>query len=266
MTGRGDKTGERKTWADRAAALIRERSAAAELISGAELRALPAAENLAGHDPTEAGDTREIGDNGEAGAALLARLLEANDDLREITEGDSCPQITEGDSCPQITEGDSCSQITGGDSCSQITEGDSCSQISGADSCSQISGGDSSLKNTAAGPPYYYSSLYLTEAYARLLVHKRAGPLQLIAATVREFSGAYRRPLAVDMFMQPPFLFTEEGMRTSLDRMAQTAGFEDIAATSAATGATYLYSKRFLDEGHAAMLAEWLDVGQAANP
>ncbi|HOH73652.1 MAG TPA: hypothetical protein PLS43_08455, partial [Syntrophales bacterium] len=117
-----------------------------------------------------------------------------------------------------------------------------------------------------AGPPYYYSSLYLTEAYARLLVHKRAGPLQLIAATVREFSGAYRRPLAVDMFMQPPFLFTEEGMRTSLDRMAQTAGFEDIAATSAATGATYLYSKRFLDEGHAAMLAEWLDVGQAANP
>ena len=230
MTGRGDKTGERETWADRAAALIRERSAAAELISGAELRALPAAENLAGHDATEAGDTREIGDNGEAGAALLARLLEANDDLREITEGDSC------------------------------------SQISGADSCSQISGGDSSLKNTAAGPPYYYSSLYLTEAYARLLVHKRAGPLQLIAATVREFSGAYRRPLAVDMFMQPPFLFTEEGMRTSLDRMAQTAGFEDIAATSAATGATYLYSKRFLDEGHAAMLAEWLDVGQAANP
>ena len=221
MTGRGDKTGERETWADRAAALIRERSAAAELISGAELRALPAAENLAGHDATEAGDTREIGDNGEAGAALLARLLEANDDLREITEGDSC---------------------------------------------SKISGADSSLKNTAAGPPYYYSSLYLTEAYARLLVHKRAGPLQLIAATVREFSGAYRRPLAVDMFMQPPFLFTEEGMRTSLDRMAQTAGFEDIAATSAATGATYLYSKRFLDEGHAAMLAEWLDVGQAANP
>ncbi|HNY73078.1 MAG TPA: hypothetical protein PLU95_03910 [Syntrophales bacterium] len=221
MTGRGDKTGERETWADRAAALIRERSAAAELISGAELRALPAAENLAGHDATEAGDTREIGDNGEAGAALLARLLEANDDLREI---------------------------------------------SGADSCSQITEGDSSLKNTAAGPPYYYSSLYLTEAYARLLVHKRAGPLQLIAATVREFSGAYRRPLAVDMFMQPPFLFTEEGMRTSLDRMAQTAGFEDIAATSAATGATYLYSKRFLDEGHAAMLAEWLDVGQAANP
>ena len=221
MTGRGDKTGERENWADRAAALIRERSAAAELISGAELRALPAAENLAGHDATEAGDTREIGDNGEAGAALLARLLEANDDLREITEGDSC---------------------------------------------SKISGADSSLKNTAAGPPYYYSSLYLTEAYARLLVHKRAGPLQLIAATVREFSGAYRRPLAVDMFMQPPFLFTEEGMRTSLDRMAQTAGFEDIAATSAATGATYLYSKRFLDEGHAAMLAEWLDVGQAANP
>ena len=221
MTGRGDKTGERETWADRAAALIRERSAAAELISGAELRALPAAENLAGHDATEAGDTREIGDNGEAGAALLARLLEANDDLREI---------------------------------------------SGADSCSQITEGDSSLKNTAAGPPYYYSSLYLTEAYARLLVHKRAGPLQLIAATVREFSGAYRRPLAVDMFMQPPFLFTEEGMRTSLDRMAQTAGFEDIAATSSATGATYLYSKRFLDEGHAAMLAEWLDVGQAANP
>ena len=221
MTGRGDKTGERENWADRAAALIRERSAAAELISGAELRALPAAENLAGHDATEAGDTREIGDNGEAGAALLARLLEANDDLREI---------------------------------------------SGADSCSQITEGDSSLKNTAAGPPYYYSSLYLTEAYARLLVHKRAGPLQLIAATVREFSGAYRRPLAVDMFMQPPFLFTEEGMRTSLDRMAQTAGFEDIAATSAATGATYLYSKRFLDEGHAAMLAEWLDVGQAANP
>ena len=230
MTGRGDKTGERETWADRAAALIRERSAAAELISGAELRALPAAENLAGHDATEPADTREIGDNGEAARRPPRPPFGGKRLTLEITEGDSCSQISGADSCPQITEG------------------------------------DSSLKNTAAGPPYYYSSLYLTEAYARLLVHKRAGPLQLIAATVREFSGAYRRPLAVDMFMQPPFLFTEEGMRTSLDRMAQTAGFEDIAATSAATGATYLYSKRFLDECHAAMLAEWLDVGQAANP
>jgi len=212
MTGKGDNTGGRETWVERAAALIRERSAAAELISGAELSDLITAENLAVTDATKAGNAGETGDNGEAGAALLVRLLEANDDLREISEADSCS------------------------------------------------------KNSGAGPRYYYSSLYLTEAYARILVHKLAGPLQLIAASVRDYTGAYRRPLAVDIFAEPPFLFNEEGMRTYLDLMAQTAGFEDIAATSAAKGGNYLYSKRFLDDGHAAMLAEWLDAGQAANP
>lgn len=215
MTGQGDNTGVRGAWAERAAALIRERSAAAELISGAELRALLAAENLAVTYATQEGNA------GEAGAAMFTPLLEGNGDLREITEGDYCPQISEADSCPQIT---------------------------------------------GTGTPFYYSSLYLTEAYARLLVHKRAGPRQLIAATVREYSGAYRRPLTVEMFTQPPFLFTAEEIRTCLDLMAQTEGYEDIAATSASTGGIYLYSTRFLDEDHAAMLAEWLDVDQAANP
>ncbi len=226
MTGQGDNAGGRETWAERAAALIRERSAAAELISGAELRALLAAEDLAFTDATQEGDARE------AHAAMLVRLLEANEDLRKITEGDSCSQITEGDSCPKIS-------------------------FSKADSCPKITG---------AGTPFYYSSLYLTEAYARLLVHKRAGPRQLIAATVRYYAGAYRRPLTVEMFTQPPFLFTAEEIRACLDLMAQTEDYEDIAATSASAGGIYLYSTRFLDEDHAAMLAEWLDAGQAANP
>jgi len=197
MTGQGANTGGRETWAERAAALIRERSAAAELISGAELRALLAAEDLAVTGAAQEGGA------GEARTAMFARLLEANEDLRKIT---------------------------------------------------------------GAGTLFYYSSLYLTEAYARLLANKRAGPRQLIAATVRDYSGAYRRPLTVEMFTQPPFLFTAEEIRACLDRMAQTEGFEDIAATSATAGGTYLYSTRFLDEDHAAMLAEWLDAGQAANP
>jgi hypothetical protein len=206
MTIQVDNAGGRETWAERAAALIRERSAAAELISGEELQAFLATENLAVADATQEGDA------GEARAAAFARLLEANEDLRKITEADSC------------------------------------------------------TKNTGFGTPFYYSSLYLTEAYARLLAHKRAGPRQLIAATVRDYAGAYRRPLTVEMFTQPPFLFTAEEIRACLDLMAQTEDYEDIAATAASTGGIYLYSTRFLDEDHAAMLAEWLDAGQAANP
>ena len=52
----------------------------------------------------------------------------------------------------------------------------------------------------------------------------------------------------------------------SLEAMAAAEGYGDIARTATSASGVYLYSTRHLEPDHAAMLAEWLDVGQFDNP
>jgi hypothetical protein len=113
---------------------------------------------------------------------------------------------------------------------------------------------------------YYYSSDYMTGVYARILLHKLDGPLQLIAETVREYTCTYRRPVPLAIFMQPPFNLEPGEALNFLDVMKKTEGLDDIAATATSASAVYLYSTLHLETDHAVMLAEWLDVGQADNP
>jgi hypothetical protein len=113
---------------------------------------------------------------------------------------------------------------------------------------------------------YYYSSDYMTEAYAIILLHKLDGPLHMIAETVRRNSSAYRRPVPLDIFTQPPFNLEDSQIVDCLDEMTKTDGYDDIATTSTSASTIYLYSTSHLETDHAVMLAEWLDVGQADNP
>ncbi len=48
--------------------------------------------------------------------------------------------------------------------------------------------------------------------------------------------------------------------------MRQQAEYQDIAQTTTSIGTIFLYFNQHLDPGHASMLTEWLDVGQANNP
>ncbi|MDQ1238446.1 MAG: hypothetical protein QG577_631 [Thermodesulfobacteriota bacterium] len=110
----------------------------------------------------------------------------------------------------------------------------------------------------------YYSSLSLSETYAGILVRKEED--SLIAEIVRENSIIYPRPVPVNMFTQPPFELTEKEISDCLEKMGKHGDYQDIAEATTSAGTVFLYSNKYLDPIHAAMLAEWIDVGGVNNP
>jgi hypothetical protein len=112
----------------------------------------------------------------------------------------------------------------------------------------------------------FCSSLYMTEAYASILLRKKGDPLVLMAGIVRENSAVYPRPIPLETFKQPPFDMTEDDIKTCLQQMTGQEEYTDIRQTTSSIGTIYLFSSTHLEPGHASMLAEWLDVGQFRNP
>jgi hypothetical protein len=106
----------------------------------------------------------------------------------------------------------------------------------------------------------------MTEAYAGILSLKKSGPRRLIAEVVRQNSAFYPRPVPLDTFTRPPFNYSPREVFDELGRMAREEGFGDIASTTTSSPRVFLYSTLHLEPGHAAMLAEWLDVEQFENP
>ena len=116
------------------------------------------------------------------------------------------------------------------------------------------------------GSIHYYSSLLMTESYARILHQKQINHLQLIAEIIRQDSAVYPRPVPLDMFTQPPFELTLQEVLNDLERMAAEEEYADIGQTMTSASRVFLYSTLHLEPGYASMLAEWLDVGQFDNP
>ncbi len=112
----------------------------------------------------------------------------------------------------------------------------------------------------------YYSSNFMTEAYAMVLLQKQGNPLRLIAETVRQNSELYPRPIPLDIFTQPPFDLTRQEVLDCLERMGTEEEYHDILQTQTSSSRVFLYSALHLEPEHAAMLAEWFDVGQLDNP
>jgi hypothetical protein len=116
------------------------------------------------------------------------------------------------------------------------------------------------------GSPHYYSSQIMTPAYSRILIGKKGSPLALMAEIVRENSAVYPRPVPVETFMEPPFEMTEEEIRTCLARIRGQEDLKDIAETTTSAGTLFLYSRLHLEPGHAALLAERLEMGPLLDP
>jgi len=116
------------------------------------------------------------------------------------------------------------------------------------------------------GVPRYYSSVYLSDSYVRLLLRKEGDPLSMIAETVRENSLVYPRPLPLTTFSHSPFDLTREEIPACLRQMADREEYGDIQQAATSIGTVFLYSTLHLDRDYASMLAEWLDVGQFNNP
>jgi len=110
--------------------------------------------------------------------------------------------------------------------------------------------------------PRYYSALFMSETYVRILSGKEGDPLLLIAEIVRENSAAYPRPVPLSLFMEPPFDLTQEEVEACLKQMAEDERYKDIGQTTTSIGTLFIYSTSYLETDHASMLAEWFDVGQ----
>ena len=114
--------------------------------------------------------------------------------------------------------------------------------------------------------PLFFSSQFISESYAKMLIQKRLNPLLLIAEIVRENSLTYPRPVPVDIFRESPFNLTQEEILECLRQMGNQKEYQDIVQTTTSIGTIFLYSNLHLDPGYASMLAEWVDVGQVNNP
>ncbi len=116
------------------------------------------------------------------------------------------------------------------------------------------------------GSRRYYSSQFMTQAYARILLQKHGDHLRLIAEIVRQNSEVYPRPVPLEIFTQAPFDLTRQEVLNYLERMAAEEEYRDIVPTTTSASRVFLYSTLHLEPEYASMLAEWLDVGQLNNP
>ena len=116
------------------------------------------------------------------------------------------------------------------------------------------------------GSRRYYSSQFMTETYAMILLRKQGDSLRFIAEIVRQNSEVYPRPVPLDIFTRPPFDLTRQEVLNNLERMAAEEEYRDIVPTTTSASRMFLYSTLYLESEHASMLAEWLDVGQLTNP
>ncbi len=112
---------------------------------------------------------------------------------------------------------------------------------------------------------YYHYKPQMSSLYARILSTGNNKMVQL-ASVVRDSSRDYPRPVALEIFEYPPFLFEAEALQQCLQQMAEDPEYVDIKCTESSVGTVYLYSTRYLDEDYAAFLAENEDVGAIASP
>ncbi|MGA2400390.1 MAG: hypothetical protein ABSG91_01635 [Syntrophobacteraceae bacterium] len=117
-----------------------------------------------------------------------------------------------------------------------------------------------------AGNRFYYSELFMTDAYVAVLALKSEGNLRMMVEIIRENSRTYSRPVKISLFQCSPFNLTEDQIALVLDNMKLEGSYSDIAQSTTSIGNIFAYSTDFLDHDHAVMLAEWFDVGQVENP
>jgi hypothetical protein len=116
------------------------------------------------------------------------------------------------------------------------------------------------------GSRHVYSTRFMTGAYAAMALKKRGDPRRLIAEVVRQYAADHERPVPLELFTQSPLDLAARDLPTMLETMETEDEFKDIARTVTSTGRLFLYAADRLDPAHAALLAEWLDVGQSENP
>lgn len=114
---------------------------------------------------------------------------------------------------------------------------------------------------------YLYSAALLSHSFARALYHTAEdNDVATFVDVVRTESSVYPRPVGIDSFMNPPYLWAPAHTREVFAKTVETGSFKDIHETRASNGRTYFYSDIYLSEAQARSLAEWYGVEQQRNP
>jgi hypothetical protein len=108
---------------------------------------------------------------------------------------------------------------------------------------------------SVTGQTVYYAPDLLSRTYARIL-DRKGSPLTLMAGEIRSNSRDYPRPVPVELFGAQPFGLTPEDIGQSLQAMAASPDYQDIASTTTSAGTVFLFSTLHLEPGYAKFLAQ----------
>lgn len=113
---------------------------------------------------------------------------------------------------------------------------------------------------------YLFDGTQMTGPYAHWAFLAAEGdPVATFACCVRDESRIYPRPMAASDFANEPLRMGPDAVEEAWGKVRSMPEYEDIRCTSASNGDVYFYSTRFLDDDHAASLAEWSSVERFMN-
>lgn len=116
------------------------------------------------------------------------------------------------------------------------------------------------------GTVFYYAPHIMSLAYAELILTKNEDQIWMMISYIRRNSEKYPQPIPMDVFLNPPFDLTSHEIESNMGKINTDGEYSDISSTETSAGTIFLFSTKYLNNDHAAMLAEWIDVGQANNP
>lgn len=114
---------------------------------------------------------------------------------------------------------------------------------------------------------YLYSVALLSHSFAKALFHTAEdNDVSTFVDVVRTESSVYPRPVCIDSFMNPPYLWPRSRTRKVFEKVQTAGSFKDIHEVKASNGVSYYYSDLYLSEAQAKSLAEWAAVERQRNP
>ena len=120
----------------------------------------------------------------------------------------------------------------------------------------------------SSGEVSFYSDIYLSDNYAKILLRAMANdPCATIAETVRDASRIFPKPTNVLLFEEGVFGIDPGKLESAIAETMRKPEFGDIKKmVHPSTGAAYLYSSQYMDEGQVWTMVDWFEVGERNNP
>lgn len=114
---------------------------------------------------------------------------------------------------------------------------------------------------------YLYAASLMSHSFAHALFNStEQDDISTFVDVVRTESRVYPRPVALDDFMNAPYLWPSSKTLDVFKRVQESEAFEDIHETRTSVGSRYYYSTLYLSDAQGKALAQWHGVDRGMNP